>query len=50
MPAVNRDRLVHEAELEAHDYIQKKLFDVSWVLPLYVKETLLSWHGSFVGK
>ena len=26
------------------------IFRVSWVFPLFVKETLLSWHGSFVGK
>ena len=25
-------------------------FGVSWVFPFYVRETLLSWHGSFVGK
>ena len=26
------------------------IFAISWVFPLSVKETLLSWHGSFVGK
>ena len=26
------------------------LFEVPWVLPLTVKETLLGWHDSFVGK
>ena len=26
------------------------IFGVSWVFPLFVKETRLSWHGSFVGK
>ena len=26
------------------------IFGVSWVFPLFVKETLLSWQGSFVGK
>ena len=50
MPAVSIDRLVHGAELEAYEYIQKRLFDVSWVFPLSVKKTLMSWHGSFVGK
>ena len=25
-------------------------FGVNWVFRLFVKETLLSWHGSFVGK
>ena len=26
------------------------LFGVSWLLPSLVRETLLNWHGSFVGK
>ena len=26
------------------------IFGVTYVFPLTVKETLLSWHGSFVGK
>ena len=26
------------------------IFGVIWVFPLFVKETLLSWQGSFVGK
>ena len=26
------------------------IFGVNWVFPLSIKETLLSWHGSFVGK
>ena len=26
------------------------IFGVSWVFPLFVSETLLSWNGSFVGK
>ena len=26
------------------------IFGVSWVFPLSLKENLLSWHGSFVGK
>ena len=26
------------------------LFGVTWVLPLLVRETLLGWYGSFVGK
>ena len=26
------------------------LFGVSWVLPSLIRESLLSWHGSFVGK
>ena len=26
------------------------LFNVLWVLPLSVKEVLLGWHGSFLGK
>ena len=26
------------------------IFGVSWMFPLSLKETLLSWHGPFVGK
>ena len=26
------------------------LFEMSWVLPFSIRETLLGWHGSFVGK
>ena len=26
------------------------LFGVMWVLPVSARDTLLSWHGSFVGK
>ena len=26
------------------------IVDVKWVFPLSVRETLLSWHDSFVGK
>ena len=26
------------------------IFGFSWVFPLFVKESLLTWHGSFVGK
>ena len=26
------------------------LFGVTWVLPFMVRETLLGWHGSFMGK
>ena len=26
------------------------LFGVMWVLPLSARDTLLGWHGSFVGK
>ena len=26
------------------------IFGISWVFPLFVKEILVSWEGSFVGK
>ena len=42
--------LIHCSKAEILWELLLAIFGVSWVFPLSVKETLLSWHGSFVGK
>ena len=42
--------LLHCSKAKILSDLLLAIFGVSWVFPLSVKETLLSWHGSFVGK
>ena len=42
--------LLHYTKIRVLWYLFFNLFGVSWVLPSSVRKTLLSWHGSFVGK
>ena len=42
--------LLHCSKTRALWELLFTLFGVPWVLPSLVRETLLSWHGSFVGK
>ena len=45
------DHLLHQcAKTRVLWELSFTLVGVSWVLPSSVKETLLSWHDSFVGK
>ena len=42
--------LLHCANAWVLWHLLVSLFGVSWVLSYLMKETLLGWHGSFVGK
>ena len=42
--------LLHCAKTRVFWNILFSLFGLSWILSYSVKETLLGWHGSFVGK
>ena len=43
-------RLIHCSEAKILSDLLLVIYGVSWVFPLPVKETLLSWQGSFVVK
>ena len=42
--------LIHCDKTRVAWHILFSLFGVSWVLPSSMRELLLSWHGSFVGR
>ena len=44
------DHLLHCAKIWVLWNFLFSLFGVSWILSCSIKETLLGWHGSFVGK
>ena len=44
------DHLLHYAKTRVLWNLLFSLFGVSWILSCLMEETLLRWHGSFVGK
>ena len=42
--------LIHCPKATMIQHLIFALFSVQWVMPNFIKETILSWNGSFVGK